>query len=64
MNRLRAPALALLGLVAFLLLWEAMPFFGLVNPAFLPGPSALPSAFLREVKSGAWLSAIMGSLGH
>ena len=64
MRSLRAPALALTGLVAFLLLWEAIPYFGLVNPAFLPGPSALPSAFLREVKSGAWLSAIMGSLGH
>ncbi|CAN7633588.1 ABC transporter permease [Bosea sp. LjRoot237] len=64
MRSLRAPALALTGLVAFLLLWEAIPYFGLVNPAFLPGPSALPSAFLREVKSGAWLTAIMGSLGH
>lgn len=64
MHSLRAPALALTGLIAFLLLWEAIPYFGLVNPAFLPGPSALPSAFLREVKSGAWLSAIMGSLGH
>ncbi|SFB87705.1 NitT/TauT family transport system permease protein [Bosea sp. CRIB-10] len=64
MRSLRAPALALTGLVAFLLLWEAIPYFGLVNPAFLPGPSALPAAFLREVKSGAWVSAIMGSLGH
>ncbi len=64
MRSLRAPALALTGLVAFLLVWEAIPYFGIVNPAFLPGPSALPSAFLREVKSGAWLSAIMGSLGH
>jgi sulfonate transport system permease protein len=64
LRSLRAPALALTGLVAFLLLWEAIPYFGIVNPAFLPGPSALPGAFLREVKSGAWLSAIMGSLGH
>jgi sulfonate transport system permease protein len=64
LQSLRAPALALTGLVAFLLLWEAIPFFGIVNPAFLPGPSALPGAFLSEVKSGAWLSAIMGSLGH
>lgn len=64
MSRLRAPALAFLGLVVFLLLWEAMPFFGLVNPAFLPGPSALPQAFWREVSSGAWLSAIAGSLQH
>ncbi len=64
LHSLRAPALALAGLVAFLLLWEATPFFGVVNPAFLPGPSALPKAFWREVTSGAWLSAILGSLGH
>jgi sulfonate transport system permease protein len=64
LRSLRAPALALTGLVAFLLLWEAIPYFGIVNPAFLPGPSALPGAFLSELKSGAWLSAILGSLGH
>jgi sulfonate transport system permease protein len=64
MTSLRAPALAFLGLVGFLLLWEALPFFGWVNPAFLPGPSALPRAFLAEIGSGAWLSAILGSLGH
>ena len=64
MQSLRAPALALLGLVAFLLLWEAMPYFGLVNPAFLPGPSALPKAFMRELSSGAWFAAILGSLWH
>jgi sulfonate transport system permease protein len=40
-------------LIAFLLLWEAIPHFGLVNPAFLPGPSVLPAAFWREVTSGA-----------
>ena len=64
MGSLRAPALAFLGLVAFLLLWEAIPFLGLVNSAFLPGPSALPRAFLSELRSGAWFSAILGSLGH
>ncbi|WP_332685695.1 ABC transporter permease [Bosea sp. (in: a-proteobacteria)] len=64
MTSLRAPALALTGLIAFLLLWEAIPYFAIVNPAFLPGPSALPAAFLRELRSGAWLSAIGGSLGH
>ncbi|WP_410050626.1 ABC transporter permease [Bosea sp. BH3] len=41
-----------------------MPFFGLVNPAFLPGPSALPKAFMRELSSGAWLAAVLGSLQH
>ena len=60
MASLRATALAFLGLVGFLLLWEALPFFGWVNPAFLPGPSALPRAFLAEIRSGAWLSAEHG----
>lgn len=64
MRRLRAPALAFLGLVAFLLLWEAAPYLGWVNPAFLPPPSVLPRAFMREVQSGAWLAAILGSLWH
>ena len=64
MTRLRAPALAFLGLAAFLLIWEAVPYFGLVNPAFLPPPSALPAAFRRELVSGAWHTAILGSLWH
>lgn len=64
MTSLRAPALALAGLIVFLLIWESIPFFGLVNPAFLPGPSVLPKAFWREVTSGAWISAILGSLWH
>lgn len=64
MTSFRAPALALAGLIAFLLLWEAMPYFGFVNPAFLPAPSSLPVAFWRELSSGAWFSAILGSLGH
>ena len=51
MQSLRAPALALTGLVAFLLLWEAIPFFGIVNPAFLPGPSALRAPVMRTGSS-------------
>lgn len=61
------PAAALLplaGLVAFFALWEALPLTGLVNSAFLPPPSALPTAFLRELRSGQWLAAVSGSLGH
>lgn len=56
--------LAAIGLAAFLLLWEAIPQLGLVNPSFLPPPSVLPRAFWRELTSGAWLAAIAGSLGH
>ncbi|WP_018260257.1 ABC transporter permease [Methylobacterium sp. WSM2598] len=61
----RAAALRpLAGLAAFFALWEAVPRAGLVNPAFLPPPSALPEAFLREWRSGLWLAAIGDSLGH
>ena len=63
-NRLVNAGLALAGLAAFLGLWEAVPKLGLVNPAFLPPPSVLPAAFWREVTSGQWHAAILGSLGH
>lgn len=63
-NRARAAFLPLLGFALFLIVWEAVPRFGLVNAAFLPPPSALPEAFLREWRSGQWLLAIGNSLGH
>ena len=53
MKALRAPALAALGLVAFLLFWEAMPRLELINPAFLPPPSTIPAAFLTRSVSGS-----------
>lgn len=56
--------LAALGFVLFLGIWEAAPRLGLVNPAFLPPPSALPMAWLGEVRSGAWSAAIGASLTH
>ncbi len=52
------------GFAAFLALWEAVPAFGLVNPAFLPPPSAIPRAFLREFSSGEWPRAVANSLEH
>ncbi|RVU16819.1 ABC transporter permease [Methylobacterium oryzihabitans] len=63
-RRRTAALLPLAGLAAFFCLWEAVPRAGLVNPAFLPPPSAVPEAFLRELRSGQWLAAIGGSLGH
>ncbi|MDR3372483.1 MAG: ABC transporter permease [Ancalomicrobiaceae bacterium] len=64
MTRLKRLGLALLGLVVFLALWEAMPRLGLVNPALVPGPSSLPRAFWKELISGQWSEAVLGSLGH
>jgi sulfonate transport system permease protein len=52
------------GLVLFFAFWEALPRLGLVNPVLMPAPSALPSAFLKELRSGAWLDAVEMSLSH
>jgi sulfonate transport system permease protein len=64
MKYLRSTLLAAAGLIAFLVFWEAMPRLGLINPAFLPPPSTLPTAFLREVSLGIWPEAVMSSLSH
>lgn len=64
MGRGRQTALAALGFAAFLLFWEAIPWFGIVSADNLPPPSALPGAFYRELKSGIWLSSLESSLGH
>ncbi|GJE59376.1 ABC transporter permease [Methylobacterium trifolii] len=64
MNLVRSTLLAAAGLAAFLLFWEAMPRLGLVDPAFLPPPSTIPAAFLREVALGVWPLAVASSLSH
>ncbi|WP_375465982.1 ABC transporter permease [uncultured Methylobacterium sp.] len=64
MTLLRSILLAAAGLAAFLLVWEAAPRFGLINPAFLPPPSTIPAAFLREVALGVWFEAVVSSLSH
>ena len=60
---IRTP-LGMLGLVAFLAIWEAVPKLGLMSPTLLPTPSQLPQAFLREVRSGIWLDSVLLSLQH
>jgi NitT/TauT family transport system permease protein len=61
---LRSVGLAAAGLLAFMALWEVVPRLGLFNPLMLPGPSAIPAAFLGEFRSGAWGAAVRASLGH
>jgi sulfonate transport system permease protein len=58
------PALAGLGLVAFLLVWEALPWLGLLNPTLVPPPSAIPRALFSEMGSGIWGAAVRSSLSH
>lgn len=63
-NRASQALLPVAGLAAFLLVWEAAPRLGLVNPGFLPPPSVLPKAFWREASSGVFLDAVLASLEH
>jgi sulfonate transport system permease protein len=63
-NSVSRTALAAVGLVAFLAGWEALPRLGLLNPVLVPPPSAIPPAFLREITSGVWLTAVLSSLSH
>jgi sulfonate transport system permease protein len=60
----RSLALGAAGLAVFILLWQAAVAGGLVPRAFLPAPSDIPQAFLKEVRSGFWLASILNSLGH
>lgn len=64
MKRSTGWALGALGFAVFLALWEAAPALDLVPASILPPPSALPHAFLRELTSGIWLSALLTSLRH
>lgn len=57
-------ARAVLGLVAFFLIWEAIPALGWVSGILLPPPSALPRALMREINSGALVTAASASLYH
>lgn len=64
MTRIQTLALSGLGLLTFLAIWEAIPAFGFVPASILPPPSALPSAFMRELGSGIWFASLLSSLRH
>lgn len=64
LNAFSSVGLGAAGLLAFLLIWQAVPSLGLVNPMMLPGPLAIPAAFQSELASGMWFSAVTGSLSH
>jgi sulfonate transport system permease protein len=61
----RHPALwSAAGLAAFLGVWEATVRTGLLPPSWVPAPSAVPGALVRELQDGMWLTAVGDSLSH
>lgn len=60
----RVLLLATGGVVGFLLLWEAVARSGLLPPALIPPPSAIPAAFIGELGNGIWPQVVLQSLHH
>lgn len=52
------------GLLAFLLLWEAIARLGVIEATLLPAPSRLPPTFLSELTLGFWHTMVLASLNH
>lgn len=55
---------AVSGLVAFLAAWELAVQTGLLPRTMVPPPSAVPGAFLSELRNGMWVASVTASLGH
>jgi NitT/TauT family transport system permease protein len=51
-----------LGIILFLLLWEALPRLGIVNPGYLSPPSAVVGAIFDLAENGALLKHLEASL--
>jgi sulfonate transport system permease protein len=64
MNHRTVVLLSALGVAVFLLAWEGLARSGIVPSRLLPSPSAVPAAFLAEVKNGQWPAMVMASLSH
>lgn len=61
---MRASLLATLGLLLFLVTWEASGRLGWVDAIFLPPPTHIWPAFLREWQLGIWGQSLRDSLTH
>jgi NitT/TauT family transport system permease protein len=56
--------LGLGGLVAFILIWEALVRFGVFSGNLVPLPSGIPATFVSEISSGMWSRMVLSSLRH
>lgn len=52
------------GLTIFLGVWEATVRTGILPPAWVPAPSAVPLALVSEIRNGIWITAVGDSLSH
>jgi NitT/TauT family transport system permease protein len=57
-------ALSALGLILFLLLWEAAWRLEWLNAKLIPPPSVIPAVFANEVTTGQWWQSLASSLIH
>lgn len=64
MSRRKGILLAILGLIGFLLLWEALSRSGMMQAVLIPPPSAVPGALISEIQSGVWFQMVLASLRH
>ena len=63
--KLERPGLwSLGGLVLFLAVWESAVQSGLLPRTLVPPPSAVPRAFLSELRNGFWIGSVLASLRH
>ncbi|MGI4802929.1 MAG: ABC transporter permease, partial [Janthinobacterium lividum] len=56
--------LSVVGLVLFLAAWEIAVRSGLLPRTLVPAPSAVPQAFVSELRNGFWVSSVLASLNH
>jgi NitT/TauT family transport system permease protein len=61
-KRLKTLALKSSAIVAFVLLWEAAPHLGLINPIFIPPPSVVAAKIFQLILSGEILIHAAASL--
>ena len=61
-KRIKTLALRSSAIVAFILLWEAAPVLGLINPIFIPPPSVIAGKIYELSLSGELLMHIIASL--
>lgn len=64
MSKAKAITLSVVGLLAFLSIWEGFSRSGVVKQTLVPPPSSVPTALISEIELGFWQEMVMASLSH